>query len=153
MSRPARSIFSALRHITNAPEFHGAQRAGQNDTPNPNPVPIDVDLFKAVFARRAYQFNSMTDSRAQGLKKGESRHAAFERLHEGRTKRLVSPLQRRSVPMIWKRRKVMGDGRVKFLDGLFGDASTQEAMLQHEGKVVLIGIDPNDYHAPAAVRG
>ena len=147
------SIFSALRHITNSPEFHGAQRAGQNDTPNLHPVPIDFDLFKAVFARRAYQFNSMTDSRAQGLKKGESRDAAFERLHEGRIKRHVTPLMRRSVPMIWKRRKVMGDGRVKFLDGLFGDASTQEAMLQHEGKVVLIGIDPNDYHAPAIVRG
>jgi hypothetical protein len=26
-------------------------------------------------------------------------------------------------------------------------------MLKHEGKVVLIGIDPNDYHAPAVVYG
>lgn len=147
------SIFSALRHVDNSPEFHGAQRSGPNDIPNPNPVPIDIDLFEAVLVKRMCEFNSMTHSRAQGLKKGECRDSAFERLHQGRARRHVSPLQRRSVPMIWKPRKVMGDGRVKFLDGLFGDATTQEAMLHHEGKVVLIGIDPNDYHAPAIVRG
>lgn len=147
------SIFSALRHVDNSPEFYGAQRSGPNDIPNPNPVPIDLDLFQAVFEKRIREFNSMTNSRAQSLRKGESRNEAFERLSEGRVKRNVMPLMRRSVPMIWKKRKVREDGRVPYLDGFYGDATTQDAMLEHEGTIVLIGIDPKDYHAPAVVRG
>lgn len=142
------SIYSALRHIDNAPEFHGAQRSGPNDIPNPNPTVIQADVFEAVLRKRVRDFNTMRDTRAQGVKRGENRDEAFLRLSEGRAPRHVSPLQRRSVVMTWHRRMVMQDGRVKFKDGLFGDATTQDAMLEHEGYFVLIGLDPNDYHAP-----
>lgn len=47
----------------------------------------------------------------------------------------------------------MPDGRLKFAGGLFGDATTQEAMLAHEGRHVLVGIDPTDCCAPAMERG
>jgi transposase InsO family protein len=94
------SLFSALRHVKNAPEFFGAQRSGPNDIPNPNPVPVEFALFKAVFEKKIREFNSMTDSRAQGLRKGESRNQAFVRMHDGRPRRDVTPLMRRSVPMM-----------------------------------------------------
>ncbi len=145
------SIYSALRHIDNAPEFHRAQRSGPTDTPNPTPDVIRVDVFEAVLDKRIRDFNAMP-SRAQQAQ-GGSRDAAFERLSQGRIGRPVSPLQRRSVKMTWHRRMVMRDGRVKFVGGLFGDATTQEAMLAHEGKYVLVGIDPTNYSAPAMVRG
>ena len=145
------SIFSALRHTDNAPEFHRTQRSGQTDTPNPSPEVVGIDVFEAVLAKRIRDFNAMA-SRVQQAQ-GGSRDAAFERLSEGRTVRHVSPLQRRSVKMTWHKRMVMPDGRVKFAGGLFGDATTQEAMLAHEGKYVLVGIDPTDYSAPAMVRG
>jgi transposase InsO family protein len=145
------SIYSALRHIDNAPEFHRAQRSGPTDTPNPNPDVIGEDVFRAVLDKRIRDFNAMP-SRAQQAQ-GGSRDAAFERLSQGRIVRHVSPLQRRSVKMTWHKRMVMPDGRVKFAGGLFGDATTQEAMLAHEGKYVLVGIDPTDYSAPAMVRG
>jgi len=145
------SIYSALRHIDNAPEFHRAQRSGPTDTPNPKPDVIGIDVFRAVLDKRIRDFNAMP-SRAQQAQ-GGSRDAAFERLSQGRLVRHVSPLQRRSVRMTWHKRMVMPDGRVKFAGGLFGDATTQEAMLAHEGKYVLVGIDPTDYSAPAMVRG
>ena len=62
-------------------------------------------------------------------------------------------MQRRSVRMKWHRKTVMRGRRIKFDGGLFGDAPTPVVMLKHAGKEVLIGIDPNDYHAPAMVRG
>jgi hypothetical protein len=112
---------------------------------------IGIDVFEAVLAKRIRDFNAMP-SRGQQAQ-GGSRVAAFERLSQGRMVRHVSPLQRRSVKMTWRKRMVMGDGRVKFAGGLFGDATTQEAMLAHEGKYVLVGLDPTDYSAPAIVRG
>ncbi len=146
------SIFSAMRHVVNDPVFYKAQRSGPSDIPNPNPTAVPVSLFKALLAEEIADFNAKTDSRAKGLRKGESRDLAFERLSEGRKRRYVTPLQRRSVKLDWKLRTVMPDGRVKFDGGLFGDASTQSAMLLYAGKQVLVGIDPTDYSAPAVVR-
>lgn len=152
-SKLSESIFSVLRRLDNDPVFHQAQRSGPNDTPNPDPVPVDIELFERFVAKSILDFNARTDSRAQGLLPGECRNDAFARLSQGRISRPVTPRQSRSVRMKWHVKTVMRDGRIRFDRGLFGDATTQDAMLKYAGKKVLIGIDPNDYHAPAMVRG
>ncbi len=152
-SKQSESIYSVLRHTDNDPVLFLAQRPGPNDAPNPDPLPLAEDLFAAFIAQEIARFNADTTSRAQGLRRGESRVAAFARLSEGRIARHASPLQRRSVRMKWHEKTVMQDGRIKFDQGLWGDENTQAAMLRHVGHKVLIGIDPNDYRAPAMVRG
>lgn len=151
-SKLSESIFSALRHVDNFPEFHRAQRSGPNDPPNPNPEPVPFEVFEAVVAKAIDDFNNRTDSRAQGLLKGESRKEAFKRLSEGRAKRIVTPLQSRSVRLKWEIRTVNEDGRIRFDHGLYGDASTQNVMARYAGTKVLIGINPDNYHDPAFVR-
>ncbi len=152
-SKLSESIFSVLRRFDNDPVFHQAQRSGPNDTPNPDPLPVEIQLFERFVVKAIRDFNARTDSRAQGLLPGECRNDAFARLSQGRISRPVTPLQSRSVRMKWHVKTVMQDGRIRFDRGLFGDATTQDAMLKYAGKKVLIGIDPNDYHAPAMVRG
>ena len=146
------SIYSALRHIDNAPEFHGAQRSGPNDPPNLNPEPISLDLFEAVLEREIATFKAMK-SRAQQAR-GGSRDAAFDRLHEGRITRQITPLQRRRCQFKWKPLKVRPEGRVIIPDvGYYGTEVTQSWMLDHVGRTVLVGYDPNDYRAPAMICG
>ena len=152
-SKLSESIFSVLRRLDNDPVFYRAQRSGPNDTPNPDPVPVDIELFERFVAKSIHDFNARTDSRALGLLPGECRNDAFNRLLQGRISRPVTPLQRRSVRMKWHVKTVMQDGRIRFDRGLFGDETTQDAMLKYAGMKVLIGIDPSDYHSPAMVRG
>ena len=85
------SLNSALRHVDNDPAFHRAQRSGPTDAPNPDPVPVPIAVFEAVLKRAIDALNADTESRAQGLQKGESRNAAFQRLSAGRTARWPSP--------------------------------------------------------------
>ncbi|MCA8878615.1 MAG: hypothetical protein KDA73_01395 [Rhodobacteraceae bacterium] len=146
------SIYSALRHVDNAPEFHGAQRSGPNDPPNPNPDPISLELFEAVLEREIAAFNA-EPCRAQQAR-GGSRDAAFDRLHQGRIKRQVTPLQRRRCKLRWKPLKVRPEGRVIVQGvGYYGTEVTQSWMLDHDGRTVLVGYDPNDYRAPAMICG
>lgn len=152
-SKVPESVFSIMRRFDNDPVFYRAQRSGPNDTPNPDAVPVDIELFERALENFIQEFNAKKGSRAEGLLPGECRNAAFARLSEGRIYRPVTPLQSRSVRMKWHVKTVMQDGRIKFDRGLFGDATTQEAMLKYAGKKVLIGIDPNDYRSPAMVRG
>jgi len=55
--------------------------------------------------------------------------------------------------MIWKRKTVQPDGRIRFDDGLFGDHTSQEGMLLHVGKQVLVGFNPKSFDEPAMVCG
>lgn len=147
------SIYSVLRHMDNDPVFNAAQRSGPTDTPNPDPVPVEMALFTRMVEREFERFNADRDSRALGLKKGENRNEAFERLSEGGPARAVSPLQRRMARVKFKRVMVQQDGRIKFEGGVWGDETTQAGMLTHAGKWVLAGFDPKDYHAPAIILG
>lgn len=147
------SVYSVLRHVDNDPVLNGAQRSGPTDTPNPDPVPVDMALFKRVIEREIERFNSDRDSRAMGLKKGENRNEAFERLSEEGPARAVSPLQRRMARVKFKRVMVQQDGRIMFEGGKWGDETTQTRMLAHAGTWVLAGFDPNDYRAPAIILG
>lgn len=147
------SLYSVLRHVDNDPVFHGAQRSGPTDAPNPDPVPVDMALFKRVIEREIERFNSNRDSRAMGLKKGENRNEAFDRLSEVGPARAVTPLQRRMARVKFKRVMVQQDGRIKFEGGVWGDETTQTKMLAHAGTWVLAGFDPNDYRAPAIILG
>lgn len=151
-SKIPESVFSIMRRFDNDPVFYRAQRSGPNDAPNTNPVPVDIALFEKALAKYVNELNAKKGSRAEGILPGAFRNDAFARLLEGRTARPVMPLQSRSVRMKWHRKTVRQDGRIWFDGGLFGDASTQKAMLQYAGKKVLVGIDPNDYRAPAIVR-
>lgn len=152
-SKVPETVFSIMRRFDNDPAFHGAQRSGPNDTPNANPEPVDIVLFEKALEQYVHDFNTRKGSRAEGIRPGECRNDAFARLSKGRAFRGVQPFQSRAVRMKWHKKTVMQDGRVRFDGGLFGDASTQEAMLKYAGKKVLVGIDPNDYRAPAMVRG
>lgn len=147
------SLYSVLRHVDNDPVFNGAQRSGPSDTPNPDPVPVEMALFKRVIEREIERFNTDRDSRAMGLKKGENRNEAFDRLSEEGPARAVTPLQRRMARVKFKRVMVQQDGRIKFEGGTWGDESTQSGMLEHAGTWVLAGFDPKDYRAPAIVLG
>jgi Bacteriophage Mu transposase len=147
------SLYSVLRHVDNDPLFHGAQRSGPNDAPNPNPAPVPMALFKRVIELEIDRFNADRTSRAMGLKKAESRNDAFARLSLDSVARAVSPLQRRTTRMTFNRLTVQNDGRIKFGRGLWGDETTQSAMLWHAGTKVLAGFNPQDYSAPAIIYG
>lgn len=145
------SLNSALRHVDNDPAFHRAQRSGPTDAPNPDPVPVLIAVFEAVLKRAIDALNADTESRAQGLQKGESRNAAFQRLSAGRTARWPSPLQLRWMRLSWHRHKVTNAGQVKH-DGYFwGDGTTQKAMLHYADQWVVIGIEPDNPLAPAMI--
>ena len=62
--------------------------------PNPDPVPVDMALFRRVIVREIERFNANRGSRALGLKKGENRNEAFDRLAKKGAAGAVSPLQR-----------------------------------------------------------
>ena len=147
------SVYSVLKHVDNDSLFYGAQRSGPNDAPNPNPAPVPIALFKRAIEQEIERFNADTTSRAMGLKKGESRNDAFERLSEGRIARQLKPWQRRAGNAVFKKLTVQNDGRIKFAWGLWGDETTQSAMLWHAGTKVLAGFDPQDYSAPAIIYG
>lgn len=106
-----------------------------------------------MIEREIELFNSNRDSRAIGLKKGENRNEAFERLSEEGPARAVSPLQRRMARVKFKRVMVQQDGRIMFEGGKWGDETTQAKMLAHAGTWVLAGFDPKDYRAPAIILG
>ncbi len=145
------NVWSCQRHVENHPAFHGAQRPGPND---PDPVAggsVPVAVFEQVLAQAFNCMNSDTENRVKDLQKGESREQAFERLLKDGARRVVTPLMRRRLGMIWRRKMVQPDGRIKFDGGLFGDHTTQSEMLRHAGKWVLVGFNPQDFNAPAMV--
>ena len=146
------SLNSLMRHVDNDPAFYRAQRSGPTDAPNPDPIPVPVALFRAVLERAIRDRNADTQSRAQGLLKGECRNAAFIRLSSaGRTARWLSPLQHRWMRLSWHRHKVTNAGQVKH-DGYFwGDGTTQKAMLHYADQWVVIGIEPENPLAPAMI--
>lgn len=145
------SINSVLRHVDNDPAFYRAQRSGPMDAPNPDAVPVPIALFRAVLDRAIADVNSNTESRAKGLRKGESRNAAFRRLAEGVVAREPSPLQRRWMRLSWHRLKVLASGQVRIGPRYWGDASTQRAMLHYADQWVVIGIEADNPHAAAMV--
>lgn len=106
------SLNSILRHMDNDPVFHRAQRTGPNDAPNPNPVPVPIALFRAVLDQTIAEINADTESRAKGLRKGECRNAAFQRLSAGRIGRWPTPLQRRWMRLKWDLMTVSTAGQV-----------------------------------------
>ena len=133
------NVWSGLRHVTNHPAFHGGQRPGPDD---PDPARGDaapVAVFEQVLAQAMNRLNSNEKSRAKGLLKGESREEAIERLLKDGAQRVVTPLMRRRLGMIWRRKTVQPDGRIRFDGGLFGDHTTQAEMTRHAGKWVLVG--------------
>lgn len=147
------SINSILRHGDNDPVFHRAQRSGPKDAPNPNPVPVDFALFRRVIEMEFAAINADTESRAKGLRKGECRNDAFERLSDGRFGREPTPLQKRWMGLKWDIFTVTGNGQVEIpsLGRVWGDGTTQTTMLDYAGKKVVVGIDPSDPAAPAMV--
>ena len=147
------NVWSHLsRSVDNHPAFHGAQRPGPNDPDVPGAHAIDLEDFEACIADGIADLNAETCNRVQSLRKGESRDAAFERLlSDAARQRTMTPLMRRQISMIWKRKTVRENGRIRFDDGIFGDQSTQTAMLRHARKQVLIGFDPRNYDAGAMV--
>ncbi|OZA19687.1 MAG: hypothetical protein B7Y02_00530 [Rhodobacterales bacterium 17-64-5] len=147
------SVYSVLRHVDNDPVFNGAQRSGPTDAPNPDPKPVDMSLFRAFIGQEIARFNANRDTRAMGIKKGENRDEAFERISKGRIYRPVTPLIHRSVRAYFKLVLVSQVGQVRFDGGTWGDETTQTGMLRHAGKQVLVGFDPQNYSAPAMVYG
>ncbi|SMX50882.1 Bacteriophage Mu transposase [Maliponia aquimaris] len=145
------NVWSHLCRTDNDPLFHGAQRPGPNDPDGGKGAPIPIEEFERVLAKSIADLNASTDNRVKGLRKGESRDMAFERLSQDRPARIVTPLMKRRLGMVWKRKTVQPDGRIRFDDGFFGDASTQGVMLNFVGKQVLVGFNPNDFNQPAMV--
>lgn len=145
------NVWSHMRHYDNDPTFYQAQRPGPNDPECSQGTPVPIDVFESVIANGFTQLNANTDNRVKGLKRGESREQAFERLLNKDVKRVVTPLMRRRLNMVWKRKTVQPDGTIRFDGGLFGDGTTQEAMLDYAGRTVLVGFNPKDYDAPAMV--
>lgn len=145
------SLNSKMRHVDNDPAFYRAQRSGPTDAPNPDPVPVPIALFRVVLDRAIADLNADTESRAQGLLKGECRNAGFQRLSAGRTTRWPSPLQLRWMRLSWHRHKVTNSGQVKHGPHFWGDGTTQRAMLHYAGQSVVIGIEPDNPAAPAMV--
>lgn len=145
------NVWSHLRHIDNDPRFHGAQRPGPNDPENRNPGAVPLASFEAVLAQEVARLNSETNNRVSGLTTGESREMAFERLLKDGAKRVVTPFMRRRLGMVWQRKTVQRDGRIRFNGGFFGDHTTQRVMLRHVGKQVLVGFNPSDFDQPAMV--
>jgi putative transposase len=145
------SLNSIMRHVDNDPAFYLAQRSGPIDAPNPDAVPVPIALFRAVLQRAIADLNADTESRAQGLLKGECRNAGFQRLSAGRTTRWPSPLQLRWMRLSWHRHKVTNSGQVKYGQRFWGDGTTQRAMLHYAGQSVVIGIEPGNPTAPAMV--
>lgn len=145
------NVWSHLRHGDNHPLFHGAQRPGPNDPDVAKGAPVPIEEFERVVAKSIADLNASTDNRVKGLRKGESRDMAFERLSKDRPARIVTPLMKRRLGMVWKRKTVQPDGCIRFDGGLFGDASTQGVMLNFVGKQVLVGFNPDDFKLPAMV--
>ena len=144
------SLNSAFRHLDNDPVFHRAQRTGPNDAPNPNPVPVPIALFRAALDGAIAALNANTESRAKGLRKGECRNSAFARMYNG-LRRDPSPLQARWMRLKWHLKTVRENGQIVIGDAVWGDGTTQRAMLHYAEKRLLIGIDPKDASAPAMV--
>jgi Bacteriophage Mu transposase len=145
------SLNSIMRHVDNDPAFYRAQRSGPTAAPNPDPVPVPIALFRAVLDRAIADLNADTESRAQGLLKGECRNAGFQRLSAGRTARWPSPLQLRWMRLSWHLHKVTNSGQVKHGPHFWGDGTTQRAMLHYAEQSVVIGIEPDNPAAPAMV--
>lgn len=145
------SLNSIMRHVDNDPLFYRAQRSGPTDAPNPDPIPVPIALFRAVLDRAIADLNSNTESRAQGLLKGECRNDAFERLAAGRQARWAQPLQLRWIRLSWHQHTVTNSGQVKRGRNFWGDGTTQKAMVRYAGKEVVIGIEPDNSLAPAMV--
>ncbi|MFZ7089842.1 transposase domain-containing protein [Primorskyibacter sp. 2E233] len=145
------NVWSHLRKVDNHPLFYRAQRPGPNDPEVGQGAPVPIDLFEKVLAKAVADLNAATDNRVKDLRKGESRAMAFERLLKDRPARVVTPLMKRRLGMVWKPKTVQPDGRIRFDKGFFGDATTQGVMLNFVGKQVLVGFNPNDFTAPAMV--
>ncbi|MFN3970891.1 MAG: hypothetical protein ACK4L4_05880 [Gemmobacter sp.] len=145
------SLNSVLRHLDNDPVLHRAQRTGPNDAPNPDPVPVPVALFRAALDHAIRAINADTDSRAKGLRKGESRNAAFQRLSAGRIANWPTPLQRRWMRLKWHTLTVTEAGQIRQDNRFWGDDTTSRAMLRYAGEKVVVGIDPADLTAAAMV--
>ena len=145
------SLNSIMRHVDNDPLFYRAQRSGPTDAPNPDPIPVPIAVFRAVLAKAVAAMNANTESRAQGLLKGECRNVAFERLSAGRQARWAQPLQLRWIRLSWHRHTVTNSGQIKHGIHFWGDGTTQRAMGRYAGKKVVIGIEPDNPLAPAMV--
>ncbi|RVT83346.1 hypothetical protein DXV76_13965 [Rhodobacteraceae bacterium CCMM004] len=104
--------------------------------------------MEAVLRREIARHNDETGRRSDGAG-GRSYRQVFE---DGLDRRVIRKATTRHLAragLIYKPATVDRHGRVQLDTWTYGDPGSQEALLRHRGKRILVGRNPDDFSVPA----